>query len=88
MLLVKLEVRIKRKKKNKMNIILNISDHISYIKNNTRLETITKVYNECVELLSYKIMNGQLDPNKEDTLFLCTRYGAVTVTIIPRDKFN
>lgn len=71
-----------------MNLLLNISDHIIFLKDMTRLESYAKIYEECANLLSEKIANGQLDSTKEHSLFLCTKFGAVAVTIIPNRMFQ
>lgn len=78
-----------------MNLLLNISDHIVFLRDKatpdgyfTRLESYTKIYEECSKVLSEKIVNGQLDATKEHSLFLCTKYGAVAVTIIPNRMFQ
>ena len=72
----------------KMNIFLNISDHISHIKDLTRLETEVKIHSEVSYILSNKIAAGQLDSTKEHTLFVSTKFGAVTVTLIPTRNFQ
>lgn len=70
------------------NTVININDHISYIKNHTRLETAVKIQEEIASILNVHIAAGRLNPSKEVTLFVCSRYGAATVTIIPKVKFQ
>jgi hypothetical protein len=62
---------------------LNISDVIS-----TKEPTYSKIYQEVADLLSYKIMNGQIDVTKEQDFILSTKFGAVTVNLIPKTMNN
>lgn len=66
-----------------MNCILNITDCTSMKDPN-----YSKIVLEIEWILSRKISMGQLDTNKEHTLFVCSRFGAATVTIIPKVNFQ
>lgn len=58
---------------------LNITDCISM-----KDPTYSKVRNEVEFLLSRQVSNGRIDITKEHTFFVCTRFGAATVTLIPK----
>lgn len=67
-----------------LNVILNISDSIAPRPG----EKQTEVYAEIAHLLSLKVSAGTLDINKTQTLFVCTKYGAASVTLVPKSEFN
>ena len=62
---------------------LNISDMIS-----SKEPTYSKIYQEVADMLSYKITNGQIDVTKEQSFILSTKFGAVTVNLIPKQMSN
>ena len=58
---------------------LNISDCVTM-----KEPTYSKIYAEVADMLSYSIMNGQIDTTKEQSFMLCTSFGGVTVNLIPK----
>lgn len=85
-----------------MNLILNVSDHVLninlpvrdklgkvlYYNTLTKSETKEKIELEVSYILSRRIAAGQLDATKEQSLFVSTKFGAASVTIIPRSNFQ
>ena len=66
-----------------MKVIFNITDCLSM-----KEPMYSKIYEEVMYLLIEKMDNGQIDSTKEQVLFLCSKFGAATVTIIPKVYFQ
>ena len=68
-----------------LHTILNITDSVASKTDEKRLK---EIHDQVAHVLSIQISTGQLDNTKEATLFVCTKYGCCTVTLIPISKFN
>ena len=66
-----------------MNLVLNITECLS-----KKEPLYSKIVAEASFVLSRKIQLGQLDSTKEQTLIVCTKFGAAQVTIIPKRYFQ
>lgn len=63
------------------NIVLNITD-IAARRDDTERQKL--IYNEVSDILSYKIATGELNVKEEQTVLVSTRFGAASVTLVPK----